>query len=136
VCTTGFTGSNCQHRVNPCDSSPCLNDGRCTERSRTAFDCSCQPGFTGRRCESFVDWCSGAAGPCRNGATCVQRSSQYQCLCPAGWDGPSCDVPSVSCTAVAASRGIDTMVDTLCVLPGNCLHDPVRSSFIRECTHL
>ena len=118
VCSPGFTGSNCQHRVDACDSGPCLNDGRCSSspqhgggssssQTAPAFRCSCPVGFTGRRCESFVDWCTAVdgGGPCLNGATCVQRGNQYRCLCAPGWDGLACDVPSVSCAEVAASRG-------------------------------
>ena len=36
--------------VNECDSSPCLNNGNCTDRIN-AFNCSCPPGFAGNRCE-------------------------------------------------------------------------------------
>ena len=107
LCAAGFTGSNCQHRINPCGSNPCLNDGRCSRGSEAElFDCSCQPGFTGRRCESFVDWCESSRSPCLNGGTCVQRSNQYHCLCSPEWNGLNCDVPRLTCAAIAADKGM------------------------------
>ena len=50
-----------------CDSSPCLNGGKCIEGSfgsgvgsgldttESAYTCECQPGFTGRNCETSKD---------------------------------------------------------------------------------
>ena len=49
-CAAGYTGSNCQHRINPCDSVPCLNGATCSNVDGT-YDCHCPFGFTGPRCE-------------------------------------------------------------------------------------
>jgi len=113
ACAPGYTGSNCQRRVDPCDSSPCLNDGRCTTTHRqSSYECSCQPGFTGRRCESFVDWCDAEQGHsrCQHGGTCVQNGNQYECLCQPGWEGLNCDIPSMSCAELAVSKGRSKMI--------------------------
>ena len=40
--------------INECESSPCLNNGACTDRIN-AFSCSCPPGFSGNRCEIGQD---------------------------------------------------------------------------------
>ncbi len=50
LCAAGYRGSNCQHRVNPCDSLPCLNGATCSNQDG-AYDCHCPFGFTGPRCE-------------------------------------------------------------------------------------
>jgi len=63
-------------------------------------------GFTGTRCESFVEWCMADRSPCLNGGTCVQRSNHYECLCQRGWEGLNCDIPAMSCAAISASRGM------------------------------
>ena len=49
-CAAGYTGSNCQHRINPCDPKPCLNGATCTNRD-TRYECHCPFGYTGPRCE-------------------------------------------------------------------------------------
>ena len=38
------------NKVLPCDSSPCLNGGKCDNRG-TTFKCRCDFGFEGIRCE-------------------------------------------------------------------------------------
>ena len=47
-----------------CESTPCLNDGKCIEgsfgsgvgsgldTSESAYTCECKPGFTGKNCET------------------------------------------------------------------------------------
>ena len=36
--------------VDPCESSPCLNDGRCNEIEDGAYLCYCSPGWIGKNC--------------------------------------------------------------------------------------
>ena len=43
-------GSLCDVEVEPCLSSPCLNQGTCTSH-QDHYRCVCQPGFTGQDCE-------------------------------------------------------------------------------------
>jgi Notch-like protein len=50
VCMAGFTGSNCQHHINPCDANPCLNGASCFN-GVTSYTCLCPYGFIGPRCE-------------------------------------------------------------------------------------
>lgn len=51
-CALGFEGMNCETRILPCDSNPCLEGGTCVnDKSLTSFHCVCPYGFTGSRCE-------------------------------------------------------------------------------------
>lgn len=51
-CAPGFEGANCETRILPCDSNPCLEGGTCVnDKSLTSFHCVCPYGFTGSRCE-------------------------------------------------------------------------------------
>ena len=37
--------------INECSSSPCINGGSCTDQVN-GYACSCQPGYTGRQCQT------------------------------------------------------------------------------------
>lgn len=97
-----YTGSNCQTRINECDSSPCKNGASCIDHLKY-YTCHCPYGYTGKFCDSYVDWC--ATYPCMNDATCKQNQNSYQCVCPPGWTGKVCDVEMVSCKDAAIRKG-------------------------------
>lgn len=96
-----YTGSNCQYRINECDSEPCENGATCHDEVKY-FTCHCPYGYTGKRCEAFVDWCANT--PCMNGARCEQKENMYQCVCEPGWTGKVCDVEMVSCSDAAIRK--------------------------------
>jgi len=62
TCPTGYTGVNCETTVNPCASSPCLNNGQCISLG-SSFVCACLSGFNGTYCEQQIDPCS--SYPCK-----------------------------------------------------------------------
>ena len=37
--------------INECSSNPCINGGSCTDQVN-GYACSCQPGYTGRQCQT------------------------------------------------------------------------------------
>ncbi|XP_025955732.1 inactive serine protease PAMR1 isoform X2 [Dromaius novaehollandiae] len=51
--------------VTACSSSPCLHDGTCILDKSGAYKCACLAGYTGNRCENFLDEknCSDPGGP-------------------------------------------------------------------------
>lgn len=97
-----YTGSNCQNRINLCDSGPCRNGATCQDHS-THYTCHCPYGFAGKDCSDYVDWC--ATDPCENQASCYQVKNQYSCTCGPGWTGKVCDVEMVSCQDAALRKG-------------------------------
>ena len=44
---------NLELKPQPCDSSPCKNDGICTNQG-TSFSCECKCGYRGKTCEGIV----------------------------------------------------------------------------------
>ncbi|NWS43340.1 PAMR1 protease, partial [Probosciger aterrimus] len=51
--------------VTACSSSPCLHDGTCILDKSGTYKCACLAGYTGSRCENFLDEknCSDPGGP-------------------------------------------------------------------------
>ncbi|NWS18744.1 PAMR1 protease, partial [Pachyramphus minor] len=51
--------------ITACSSSPCLHDGTCILDKKSAYKCACLAGYTGNRCENFLDekTCSDPGGP-------------------------------------------------------------------------
>ncbi|XP_011690241.1 PREDICTED: sushi, von Willebrand factor type A, EGF and pentraxin domain-containing protein 1-like [Wasmannia auropunctata] len=50
-CPDGYTGEDCATKIDHCESSPCLNNGRCVDRVHD-YVCECPIPFTGRDCET------------------------------------------------------------------------------------
>jgi len=58
--------------------------------------CDCgSSGFTGTACQQFVNDCS--SNPCQNGATCVDGSNTFTCLCTTGFSDSLCGTETCSC---------------------------------------
>ncbi|KAM9115672.1 basement membrane-specific heparan sulfate proteoglycan core protein isoform 4-T4 [Pangshura tecta] len=70
----------------PCDRRPCLHGATCMPTGEYEFQCLCQDGFRGERCELSEDQCL-LRNPCLNGGKCKAN----QCLCPAGFSGTYCE---------------------------------------------
>ncbi|NXK91499.1 PAMR1 protease, partial [Formicarius rufipectus] len=51
--------------ITACSSSPCLHDGTCILDKSSTYKCACLAGYTGNRCENFLDEknCSDPGGP-------------------------------------------------------------------------
>ncbi|NXO60298.1 PAMR1 protease, partial [Aramus guarauna] len=51
--------------ITACSSSPCLHDGTCILDKSDTYKCACLAGYTGNRCENFLDEknCSDPGGP-------------------------------------------------------------------------
>ena len=73
VCST-----NTLSVVNPCDATPCANNGSCTAMGSFNYTCQC---YTGSTCEDNIDGCLTIT--CPNNSVCVNGS---MCVCPLGSD--------------------------------------------------
>uniref|UniRef100_A0A665T409 Delta-like protein n=1 Tax=Echeneis naucrates TaxID=173247 RepID=A0A665T409_ECHNA len=84
-CTVAVASNSTPGGVRLISSNVCGPHGRCRSHTGGQFSCECEEGFTGTYCHENINDCEGA--PCLNGATCIDKVSQYQCICTEGWDG-------------------------------------------------
>ncbi|XP_034146863.1 slit homolog 2 protein isoform X12 [Esox lucius] len=83
----GQTGvqAGCQ----PCQAGVC-GQGECHPTGQSSFSCTCQPGWTGDRCQARVNHpCDG--NKCIHGSCLPINSYSYSCRCQPGFIGVLCD---------------------------------------------
>uniref|UniRef100_A0A3Q1J038 Uncharacterized protein n=1 Tax=Anabas testudineus TaxID=64144 RepID=A0A3Q1J038_ANATE len=93
-----------------CEPNPCLNGAECQDLFNT-YNCTCAEGWTGRRCDFFVDTC--ASNPCVHG-NCSVNGLTYECACEFGYTGVDCEEEADMCENHQCAHG------------GTCLHGPER----------
>lgn len=89
-CDLGYNGAFCENINDPCSQKNCQNGAVCNELLVEAA-CHCLSGYEGELCERQIqiDFC--AKMPCAgNGATCVNKIDDYECICDAGAIGKRC----------------------------------------------
>ncbi|XP_048585834.1 protein jagged-1b isoform X2 [Nematostella vectensis] len=112
-CHPGYTGINCETRVDSCASNPCLHNGSCTNTIE-GFQCQCTSDWEGKTCQLSKDCHS---QPCQNAGTCINTETGFQCRCAHGWEGPTCDQNTNECAARPCINGrkcIDLIGDYAC----------------------
>ncbi|XP_076222735.1 neurogenic locus protein delta [Nomia melanderi] len=74
------------------------------QHHRTAYKCTCPPGWRGRHCEISTRSCRDS--PCHHGATCEDDSLRgYVCRCPAGYTGNDCESQLNECSPNPCENG-------------------------------
>ncbi|XP_052890694.1 fat-like cadherin-related tumor suppressor homolog [Anopheles moucheti] len=87
-CPARMTGKRCDYG-RFCTPNPCRNGGVC-EEGDDGPTCMCH-GYSGTFCETDIDEC--VRQPCGNGATCINESGSFRCICPPEMTGASCGDP-------------------------------------------
>ena len=104
ICPVGHHGEKCEIDKNYCMSSSCHNGGTCIEQF-DGYSCLCSPQFTGSTC-SVSNNCS--VNVCTNGGTCVNNiNTGYQCQCNTGYNGPHCELTTISFTVATSYSAYD-----------------------------
>lgn len=138
-------------KIDPCPSSSCHKDARCSRIDWQHYNCTCNEGFTGdgyncteiNECETHR---------CSFGGTCHDYVNHYNCTCPSGYhngtdctlinyclsnpcqhdstcepvrNGYNCSCPA-GYTGVNCEKNIDDCASQPCVEPGICM-DGVNS---------
>ncbi|XP_033953237.1 protocadherin Fat 3a isoform X3 [Pseudochaenichthys georgianus] len=72
-----------------CLQQPCRNGATCTSLPSGGFSCSCNPQYTGGRCEMEITAC--VPNPCQNGGVCKPIGNAFFCSCRRGFKGLMCE---------------------------------------------
>ncbi|XP_065165805.1 delta and Notch-like epidermal growth factor-related receptor isoform X2 [Atheta coriaria] len=90
------------------ENEDCSGKGLCYSNvSMEGYECQCCPGFVGPHCEE-QDACY--PSPCRNNGICVDitqghEGATFQCLCPYGYTGKTCEEETDPCTSMPCQNG-------------------------------
>ncbi|XP_076634348.1 sushi, von Willebrand factor type A, EGF and pentraxin domain-containing protein 1 [Colletes latitarsis] len=92
ICKPGFLGRHCN--LLPCDWIPCYGNSYCVNveeenATRLSYRCECIDGYAGENCSIIVNHCRSL--PCRNNGKCLDRITNYTCICPAPFKGRNCE---------------------------------------------
>lgn len=92
-CPPGYSGARCQ--VEDCAGLACPEGAQCQVTAGQQPSCVCGPGYSGEPSTGCVRQSLCSPSPCHNGALCTDNISDFNCSCPAGWQGHLCqdDIP-------------------------------------------
>lgn len=103
-------GSSCEY-YNPCASSPCMNNGKCTAfvNGTAVYSCTCPINYSGERCQFSLTQigCESVNIPnnCRNGGTCMLIGMSTTCICTSAYTGSLCESPINMCSIITCQNG-------------------------------
>uniref|UniRef100_A0A8P4KDC2 Neurogenic locus notch homolog protein 1 n=1 Tax=Dicentrarchus labrax TaxID=13489 RepID=A0A8P4KDC2_DICLA len=104
--------------VNECVKSPCRNGAIC-HNTMGSYQCKCQPGYTGQKCETDTDDCK--PNPCSNGGLCRDGINSFTCTCLPGFRGGRCEQDINECESNPCRNGANC---TDCVNSYTCTCPP------------
>nr|XP_020019957.1 slit homolog 3 protein [Castor canadensis] len=114
---------NIAAKCNACLSSPCKNNGTCTQDPVDPYRCTCPYGYKGKDCAMPINTC--IQNPCQHGGTCHLSESHkdgFSCSCPLGFEGQRCEVNPDDCEdndCENNSTCVDGVNNYACVCPPN-----------------
>jgi hypothetical protein len=119
LCTTQWSGSECQYDVNECEinqTNICLNNGQCFNYPG-GYKCQCEENYLGQNCERKHICLE--KSPCLNYGQCKTQGEHYYCECLTNYTGLNCEL--LTCESIPCQHN------------GTCIPD-INQGFICNCT--
>ncbi|XP_063498685.1 slit homolog 3 protein isoform X2 [Symphalangus syndactylus] len=110
-------------KCNACLSSPCKNNGTCTQDPVELYRCACPYSYKGKDCTVPINTC--IQNPCQHGGTCHLSDSHkdgFSCSCPLGFEGQRCEINPDDCEDNDCENNatcVDGINNYVCVCPPN-----------------
>uniref|UniRef100_A0A146LSY1 Delta-like protein n=2 Tax=Lygus hesperus TaxID=30085 RepID=A0A146LSY1_LYGHE len=112
ACAPGYTGTDCEVKIDGCSHTPCLNGAKCVDEGSGGYQCECASGWQGTHCEVSAVTCGDF--PCQNGGICEDGHSSYKCTCLPGYSGHDCSEEVDLCQC---QNGATCTADGVCLCP-------------------
>ena len=120
LCDDHYYGERCIN-LNECSAfQDCNGNGRCTD-SIISYNCDCNPGYTGQRCQIDIDECLLMVPECSGHGRCMDGINSYTCNCDEGYTGTDCENEINECL----------LMEPQCSGRGTCTDG--NNSFICDC---
>ncbi len=115
-CRVNYTGRTCDQAAQACSSSPCINNGTCSESLvDKTYKCQCDSKFFyGRNCENRVDLCLNRT--CSGNGYCLVRQNEAVCKCFEYYSGTNCDQVAAARRLVQACVTLSTVCAIICIV--------------------
>ena len=151
-CAPGWKGVTCEEQDLPCDSTPCLFNGNCTDTADLVdFSCECPDHYFLKNCGA-LDICyideafpilNGAFNACKNGANCTRQDTvqAFPLQIPDVSTGTllTLSISDFTCECAPGWKGVTCEEPDLpcdsnpCLFNGNCTDTADLTDFSCEC---
>ena len=99
LCAEHYYGERCENINCSALQINCSGRGICIDGVGT-YTCHCNPGYTGRDCETNIDECLLTEPPCSGRGTCTDGDNLFNCDCNDGFIGLMCETNIDDCVGV------------------------------------
>ena len=103
LCAEHYYGERCEN-FDECSALQitCSDQGTCIDGVGT-YSCDCNPGYTGRDCETNINECLLMEPECTGRGTCTDGNNSFTCNCSEGFTGQVCQTNIDDCVGVNCS---------------------------------
>ena len=118
LCVEHYYGERCENLNCSAFQINCSGRGTCIDGVGT-YSCDCNPGYTGRDCETNVNECLLMEPQCSGRGKCTDGIDTFTCDCNDGYTGLKCETNIDDCVGVNCS-GHGQCMDNINSFTCNC----------------